>query len=63
MIVGVSSQCVTILTGASLNMASRVSWLSTNMSPVEAPMKTLRPQARVLSNCFISSMFVLLAPI
>ena len=43
-IVGVSSQCVTIGTGASRKMPSSVSGLSTSMLPVDAPMKILMPQ-------------------
>ncbi|MNS91949.1 hypothetical protein D3C72_1260620 [compost metagenome] len=59
---GVSSQWVTIITGLSRKMAASVSWLSTSMLPVEAPMKILMPQDCLGSSFLISSRLSLVAP-
>ena len=61
-IIGVSSQCVMIGTGASRKIASSVSGSSTSMLPVDAPMNTFRPGVAFGSIARIASMLSLLAP-
>jgi hypothetical protein len=61
-IVGECSQWVTTMTGARSKIRSNATGSSTSMSPVEAPMNALIPQASPTCSALISSMLRFVAP-